>query len=118
MSISQHTIRSTEYLGQQFLLVCLHPETVAGTSRDAGRVADLPHPADLSHHPTLLLQLLALPPLPVPRLRKWTRNLQFILFIWIKMTQRVRKEVVIRDDLFRLSQDILDKAHYFTLTEC
>lgn len=99
---------------------------MAGTSRDAIRVADLLHPADLSHHPTLLLLLLllllalplpALPPLPLPRLRKWTRSLRFILFVWIKMTQRVRKEVVIRDDLFRLSQDILDKAHHFTLTE-
>lgn len=56
------------YLGQQLLLVRLDSEAVGRTSRDAGRVADLPHPADLSHHPTmlLLLLLLALPPLPFP----------------------------------------------------
>lgn len=72
------------YLGQQLLLVRLDSETVSGTSRDAGRVADLPHPADLSHHPTLLLLLLlllALPSLPFPQLGNWTRNLQLILFV-------------------------------------
>lgn len=91
-------ILSITYLRQQFLLVRLNPETIAGTSRDAGRVADLPHPTDLSHHPTLLLLLLllALPPLPIPRLRNWTRKLQLILLIWIKMeiedTKRIRKK--------------------------
>lgn len=74
------------YLGQQLLLVRLDSKTVGGTSRDAGRVVDLPHPTDLSHHPTLLLLLLllALPPLPFPQLGNWTRNLQLILFVCVK----------------------------------
>lgn len=78
------------YLGQQLLLVRLDSETVGGTSRDAGRVADLPHPADLSHHPTLLLLLLllALPPLPFPQLGNRTRNLQLILFVCVKMKKK------------------------------
>lgn len=73
------------YLRQKFLLIRLDPKTIAGASGDAGRVADLPHPTDLSHHPTLLLLLLmALPPLPFPRLRNWTRKLQLILLVWRK----------------------------------
>lgn len=76
---------SISYLRQQLLLVRLDPEAIAGASGDAGRVADLPHPADLSHHPALLLLLLlALPPLPFPRLGDWTRKLQLILLVWRK----------------------------------
>ena len=81
---------SLAYLRQQLLLVCLDPKTIAGAPRDAGRVADLPHPTDLSHHSTLLLLLLllALPPFPFPWLGNRTRKLQLILLVWIKKTQK------------------------------
>lgn len=77
-----------QILRQQLLLVRLDPKPIAGAPRDARRVADLPHPADLSHHPTLLLLLLlllALPSLPFSRLRNWTWKLQLILLVWRKM---------------------------------
>lgn len=78
------------HLWQQFFLICLDPEAIGSASRNAGRVADLPHPTDLSHHPTLLL-LLALSPLSVPGLGNWTWKLQLILLVWNVKEKRLKR---------------------------